>query len=58
MIFDDIPEYMRKTIMRQFNLRMHPINPLNPFRPKKAEAKYAEYMQTFDPIPPEHDQAM
>ena len=58
MIFDDIPEYMRKTIMRQFNLRMHPINPLNPFRPKKSEAKYAEYMQTFDPIPPEHDQVM
>ena len=55
---DDIPEFMREVVMRQFDLRMHPVNPVNPFRPEKAEAEYAEYVQTFDPLTREFDQPM
>ncbi|AYO55644.1 acyl-CoA thioesterase [Acinetobacter wuhouensis] len=52
---DDIPEFMREVVMRQFDLRMHPVNPVNPFRPEKAEAEYAEYVQTFDKLTNEFD---
>ncbi|RZG72849.1 acyl-CoA thioesterase [Acinetobacter sp. WCHAc060025] len=52
---NDIPEFMREVVMRQFDLRMHPVNPVNPFRPEKAEAEYAEYVQTFDKLTNEFD---
>ena len=52
---DDIPEFMREVVMRQFDLRMHPVNPVNPFRPEKAEAEYAEYVQTFDKLTNDFD---
>ncbi len=55
LIENDIPEYMREVVMRQFDLRMHPVNPVNPFRPEQAESKYAEYMQTFDKLTAEFD---
>lgn len=58
LIQDKIPEFMRALVMRQFDLRMHPINPVNPFNPIKADAAYAEYMQTFDSIDPEYDLPM
>ena len=57
-IYQDIPEFMRNTIMRQFDLHMRPINPINPFRPIKADAKYAEYVQTFEPLPEAFDLPM
>lgn len=57
-IQDDIPEKQRKVIMRQFNLRMHPVQPFHPFKPVKDEAIYAEYIQTFEKIPEEFDQDM
>lgn len=57
-IENDIPEFMREVVMRQFDLRMHPVNPSNPFRPEKADANYAEYMPTFDKITAEFDLPM
>lgn len=58
LIQNKIPEFMRALVMRQFDLRMHPVNPVNPFRPEKAEVQYAEYMQTFEKLPEEYDITM
>ena len=58
LIQEDIPEFMRKLVMRQFDLRMHPVNPNNPFRPEKSEAQCADYMQSFDQISGDFDCTM
>ncbi len=50
LVQNDIPKSMCEVVMRQFDLKMHPVNPVNPFRPELAESKYAEYMQTFDKL--------
>ena len=58
MISEDIPEFMRSIVMRQFNIKIHPVQPFNPFKPVKGETNYAEYFQTFETIPDELNSRM
>ena len=58
LIYADMPETKRALLMKQFNLRMHPVHPFNPFKPVKSAAFYAEYVQTFEKIPEAADSVM
>lgn len=58
LIYADMPEAKRSLLMKQFNLRMHPVHPFNPFKPVKNPAVYAEYVQTFEKIPEDLDTVM
>ncbi|OTG67429.1 acyl-CoA thioesterase [Acinetobacter silvestris] len=58
MIFDDAPESMHSIFMRQFHVKIHPVQPFNPFKPIPSETNYAEYFQTFETIPDELNSSM
>lgn len=57
-IYNDVPKTARDIFMRQFFVKVYPVQPFNPFKPIKSTSNYAEYMQTFDKIPPEFDLPM
>lgn len=58
LIYKDVPKAAQDMFMRQFFVKVHPVQPFNPFKPVKSETRYAEYMQTFHRIPAEFDLSM